>query len=1553
MAAPPLPDPEALGEKEQRRRRNPHWRRALRIALGVLAVPVVLVALAIGYLHTSSGKERIRALIERRLGERVNGTVALGGLDYALFGELRLSGLRIRDAKGAEAIALDSLRIAPAWGELIGGKAIAFDAVEIRGVRVRLVKDETGGSNVKALFKPSSGERKPIEKRIELRRIELSGIEALVTSPDGTELGVRGASMTGHFRAHPASKHADVALAIGLEVKLAKPAAQGGLALSVDEISTGIRVALTGGTGKLSLDPLRAKVAVTIPDKLSIAFPIAWEGITLDVGDGGLGASLQKLGADALSLASIELRAKLDGAGLPGEPKGDILGLHVDAAKVNALLGRSLLKSDIDLEAHLAGDAAAPTVQASLATKAGKISLDAKLDTSGREPVHDATLRLEAIDTDRLVDASVVTTPMKVASLSVRAKGRGRTTESIDTRAELEVRGAQVKGVSLDVRGTARVEGARVTLENLVALGLDQKLSLSGSFDRGSKAVDVEARVQGDVGVAIAKLKEAKLPIAVNVPAGMVKLPEDDLRVHVTGTIGGALEASLRCKLLAVAGGRAVIDGRAKLEPGDPSKGEKKLKLANFDADVSLYEVSLSRVLALRGKRIDPAFGVDAGIGLHVVARGTPREPRVWLQASVAETRKDGGATGRVDITGHVHPHEAKLDVVASRNSDKRSILEAHARVPLTLDGEKKGIDRERPLDVRVSIPRTPLAAIAELAPQALLALDPRRRALLESGALELAATIEGKLTKPTATAKIDLAAGLLEGAPRQRLSLDASLIPTDAGGSDLTGSIAAAIDEKASPIVSGNWRAGFPSSPLAGGLEGVQFAAHFAIAPTLLSSLPEIAKLARVRALGGSLGGTVDVDGTRHDLGARVRLTASGLTPKGKGPFDVGANVDLLSEHTTVDVGIQLAGSPLAKLTGTIGVAGNGLLHHLRDARDPSIALALDVPSRPLSSLAVLRSSLAKAPGTLSGHIDVGGRTSLPNARGQLRVGDVAMWSGETGGAVVAVSADTGGIAARVGLGKSEIEQAPVTIAATVGPVAIARFLSQGVLSSRTLPIEVKARAARVDLKRLVPKTAVGDSKLDPKGELDWNMDARIDLEKRDGGVALGGGSLDGKLTVDGTLPIPESRRQYDRIALAVDAKDDAISLERLELHESDREVKDRLLRVSGKIELSSMLPKSASLTIAADRWLLFGLKNMGAPDAPRGALTIAARATADLQQPIKKVAVDVTRLDVSIPDRFDKAHQPEELHVGDVFEIGDPDSPLGKLPVPESKKAAAAADPASAEATPAATSEESGLDVDIAIAPGARVLQSPIELVTGGKLHVASRPSGRSVRGQLKMSGGELSLGGKMHPLREGSLTFDEAHPKGHIDLTFDKPLPPSALRGVSEASAGKSIVIRMTGPIADRKTVLSGAGSPGALWDLLAMHNEGRERAVADVDLPRSITVDFPRHEGLLVLSFLSVNLPHLLFLDRVAAWADAHEAHRGYGRVEHFEAERYFSDGKGRFRAAKRPRTLGQSEAELEVDYLFVNRPRMLFGVGATGGSRGGGGPTMIFEWSSKE
>jgi hypothetical protein len=99
-------------------------------------------------------------------------------------------------------------------------------------------------------------------------------------------------------------------------------------------------------------------------------------------------------------------------------------------------------------------------------------------------------------------------------------------------------------------------------------------------------------------------------------------------------------------------------------------------------------------------------------------------------------------------------------------------------------------------------------------------------------------------------------------------------------------------------------------------------------------------------------------------------------------------------------------------------------------------------------------------------------------------------------------------------------------------------------------------------------------------------------------------------------------------------------------------------------------------------------------------------------------------------------------------------------------------------------------------------------------------------------------------------------------------------------------------------------------------------------------------------------MAANLPHLAFLNRMSTQAEPNQG-KTYGRFQSLEAERYSLDGKKRLKVTSRSPVIGQSDGEVELDYLFTNTPQVVSGVGVLGGTRAGGGPAVFWEWSSKE
>jgi len=313
------------------------------------------------------------------------------------------------------------------------------------------------------------------------------------------------------------------------------------------------------------------------------------------------------------------------------------------------------------------------------------------------------------------------------------------------------------------------------------------------------------------------------------------------------------------------------------------------------------------------------------------------------------------------------------------------------------------------------------------------------------------------------------------------------------------------------------------------------------------------------------------------------------------------------------------------------------------------------------------------------------------------------------------------------------------------------------------------------------------------------------------------------------------------------------------------------------------------------------------------------------------------VRRLNLRSPDRLDRGHQPEDIAPnGDVIFL-DGKRVAGKLPV---------ASPPPAAAPPR---HRRPMDIRVRIPHLVRINQTPFDLRAKGEIRIAVRDQGTVVRGGLTIPKGSLFLFGKHHRLVDGALTFSDEHPKGWLELVFRRKLSPAdsrALAGIDEMQ------VVFAGPPTAPKPKLGGAGN-AALAEAMAMNASGHPLYLTEPDMPASATVKAPRGDQLGMLSFMATNLPHLLFLDRFAAWADPYDGRASYGRVERFEGERTSRSGRSRVRVVTRPPSPGRSSAEIQWDRMLIDRRRAAFGVGVRGGSRAGGGVGFFFEWASED
>jgi hypothetical protein len=1543
--------------------KKPTWkRRALRIGGTIVGVPLLLVGLGVGYLHTDAGKAKIKGVIVDKLHERVNGSVEVGVVDYALFGDVKLGDVHLKDEAGVEAIGLSSLTVSPSWGDLVRGDLV-IAKVAVSGVGVHIIKDADGGSNLKRLIKPipEDPNKKPLARLIRVKSLTIGDVAVDILQPDGTKVLVSNVVVDGSLAVLPATKDVDVEIGkIGLTVSIDK--GEGKLKLGVNSLETGVTLKLDKGLGKATLHPLKGRVALTLPERGERGFDIGLAGFTADIGQDGLGVSLDQFLAGAVALASIEVKGRLADGQMAGNQDADMLGLKVSGARVNELLGKNVLLGDIDVETHVHGPPDKIEINGTIKTAGANVAIDGSVGVADpTNPSYDMGVTFKDVDTDKLLSPDMGIQRVEVDKMTVSVKGKGPKMDTAGAVAKINVSGVTARGVrvdGLDFDGELEKGILKVKAVEVKAIG--QRLTAQGEVEIATKRLDLTVGFDGDVGDALGRLKAAGIPIKANVPRGAVRFAEGDFKVHAKGFLNGVIDVEASAKHIGVLGGTLGLDARVGLVRHDPPLEDgKKVTVSAMDADIHLGGIKLSHLLAMRGKKLEGMDGTLAG-DIHV--EGTPQAPRAKLMLGLGTTREDGGKTLRLSVTGDMNPTAADLKVALLPTDSKDELFGLTAKLPLSFGGPKKGIDPYRSLDVHAALPKKALAELWAFVPKnALPGIE-----TLPEGDVSLGLDVKGTAAKPDGKLHLSLTAKALPGmAITQKVELDATLKPGEKG-TELAAhtDVDVWFDADKPKLVHVGGDVDLSRSPVLGPPE-IAYRASVLAGPISPGDVPMASE--KIRAMGGSVVAKVDVHGTKEDLAGKVVVTADGVRPTEGGQVSLNLTADLNDADTDLDLKVRVADSAdgpantdLLKLAGKIGLGGKKLFAQLKDKEhlDPSLALVLDIPKRALASLGVLRPNLAKAPGDLSGSIAVTGSAKASLAKGAIALSGVERVDGQKGGAAVSLDVKKEQISVVVGAGETVAADCPLRIAVDVPREPLTRLLKHVIFHKVPIvpipiPIAATMRAKDADLKRLVPALLMADTKVVVSGLLNWNMDVNAILSKTETGIVLNEGSVLGSLDLKSdAIGLPGTKRAYRDVALSLKADEKGLHLDALRARESDLDEKERSISIKADIGLDKLKPTAANIVIAANKWLVFGPRMLGFADAPRGTLTLDATAKAELNQPVKHAALDVKKLELLMPERFERAHQPEDVHVGDVIVLDDKKANFGKLPVPVEEKPPVKEEPKPAVAG-AEPPKEEGFDIDIHVSDNAHLLQAPIDLAPSGDLKIKIRPTGRTTRGKLTVGKGALSLGGKPHPAVTGTLTFDDEHPKGWLDLYFARQLKPFAMRDISEASAGDSIKIHMFGPIADRKTVLSGAGSPGALWDVLSMHNTGRERHVTEPDLPGSMAIDFPQYDSLLVLSFLSVNLPHLLFLDRFGAWANPYDGAGAYGRLTHFEAERYVADDKVRVKATTRPPAAGESEAELEIDYLPINTARMLFGIGVAGGTRGGGGPGVVWEWSSKD
>jgi hypothetical protein len=696
--------------------------------------------------------------------------------------------------------------------------------------------------------------------------------------------------------------------------------------------------------------------------------------------------------------------------------------------------------------------------------------------------------------------------------------------------------------------------------------------------------------------------------------------------------------------------------------------------------------------------------------------------------------------------------------------------------------------------------------------------------------------------------------------------------------------------------------------------------------------SLAELAQLAppelaaKLQVPDGDLALHAELTGTPAQPRGMVDATIHATTPAG--PQTVVLHSAIAPSAHGVTVTTHAQGGDLVTIDSVATVPSLFVGRELAIAtleRSLTANATIDIPDHELATLPMVSPAIARLGGTVGGRIEVTGAPAAPQIKAALRWHGYALAGGGTG--------DT----------KLELAGTPEHVVANLvhGPIAITADVTH---AGEHLAIVAHMHADPTPLVPLLPAAIVPDLHGADPGKLAWNMTAHVALAQHGKQFVLEDANLDGTLAVrGGSFKLPHGDRTWHDLELELAGDRDGIRLTKLAAHESDAQVKDRSLEVSGLVTIKktkhddgavAFVPEKGELAIALHDWLVLGFGSPLLTDAPMATVNLGAKVTADLTAPILAIDATVEKLDVAVPDRLDRSHQPEKWAVSnDVIFLDESHAPAGVLPVPP---------------PPVEAHHPIPLDVRIHIPNPVHVQKSPLDLQARGELTVTVRDTGVATRGTLEAVGGKLVLFGRDQPIVDGTLAFTDAHPHGEFALRFARPLPNEVVRELSHSDEPARVTL--TGPPAKPNVALGGASNI-ELDEVLSIYHAGHPVFLAFPGLYPSSTAEVPHGEQFLIFGFLANALPHFLFLDQIAAWADPSEPRGAYGRIRNLEAARYAEDRSGRVRVVGRPTVPGRSTAEVQLDHLWLDTGRALFGAGLRAGDRIGGGLALFFEWSS--
>ncbi len=987
-------------------------RRVLQAALGLVAIVVVAVGVALIVLHTDWGREQVRERVEAQLAQTFVGGATVGKLEGSPFGELRARDLVINGPDGEPAITAKTVRIRLALVPLMSQQA-RISSLVLEDVEVILDRDEGGELELSRLLRPGPKSGWSVELpdvRIHRAHVSYDTGRGERWNLDGAELRAEvyapferplraEVRLTGQWRERGVPIELDAGVRTGEEVLIERAFARaGGVSLNAEDVRIGETPdGNPAFSGAITIDAPRAAVArlglgFETPVDLSVRAKAArepgspWTRVELDGLAGGEPVTARlRVDLDARRLAGTASAGTLDVTALSG---GRIQGAAGGSATFDLAMPEDrelpVGTATIDARGTLEG---VPQTAARIALVSTGDRVSATAAVTGRELRANVSAEISKHGEELTLHRGELTAR---TGDPARATGGAAPVHGA-LRAELTASGALAPRPSLAVAGT--IDGRRLRVRDLSVESM--KLSIDArqlpARPLGRAELVAHGVVRGtmhlvELAVTARNREDGKLAVAVRtrpkqhpwlVEADAVVTPGDvvaiDLvRHHVRAGSGADWRGT---------SGRIAI-GPERIEVRD---------LATRGPNGGALEID--GVLHRAGRR---AGDLEARIDAKAFALGNLDPDLRGTASGHVELRRTGGRlTGRADVTG-------------------RGLALDRAAVPLDAEAKLEVREGRLALDARVSGPRLGRVALAADVDAPRDASDPRawqalRRGAIRTGRLALERVDVGRLAE-------------LAGQPGEHQGvIDGELQLSGTGASG-----AVAVRGLVTPATRGLGR-------IDGELQLSQ-TSRGQLAPALavrvaglgsVSARAEIAPPARPfdpdawRRLGlGAIAsaklhtsevafdpGTLDRLGIATDLRGRVSLSLE---------LEDGTRVARLAGHVR-----ELRGGPIAQPVAVeLRAVAGGEATTFRLAAAGAAARLLEVHGRIPRSLAQLQASPRTAPlqvtatlpavparqlldvlgrngvvgGTVSGTIEVAGTIGGPTGRARITAAGVAM---------------------------------------------------------------------------------------------------------------------------------------------------------------------------------------------------------------------------------------------------------------------------------------------------------------------------------------------------------------------------------------------------------------------------------------------------------------------------------------------------------------------------------------------------------------------------------